>query len=133
MSQAAALASSQTRHVYYDTSIGTIEILFDEPTGIVSVYRLDHTGRPVTAAFENCEFRHLAEVLSAEAGVPPAEAEEMASTLAEKWGVDALRPLGDATSPRATRRSNRFMFVLMFLAALAVLALVAQGVRGTLF
>jgi hypothetical protein len=132
VSHAAALANSQTRQVYYDTSVGTIEVLFDEPSGILSVYRFDHKGRPIAAAFENCEFRHLAEVLSTEAGVPPAEAEEMAATLAEKWGVDVLRPVGDATSAGATRRPTRFLFVLLCLAALALLAIVARGLWGTM-
>jgi hypothetical protein len=126
MSQAAR-ADSSTRQVYYDTSVGTIEILFDELTGIVSVYRFDRRGRPIAAAFENWEFRDLAEVLSTEAGVPPAEAEEMASTLAEKWGVDTPRPrLSEATLPRATRRPMGFLFRLISLAAaLGLLALLA--------
>jgi hypothetical protein len=121
----AAASAAPSRRVLIDTTVGKVEILFDEPTGIVSVYRFDVNGRPVAAALENWHFRDLAQVLRQDTGVPGSEADEIASALAEHWGLDVERPADeDADIPETSFQPvGLFSVLLAGTAALALLFL----------
>src|SRR2546429_2106044 len=76
----------------FSTSVGTVEILVDEQSRIVSAYRFDAERRPVAAAIESLDHSDLADVLVRQAGVPGWEAKEIASSVTEKWGVSGDLP-----------------------------------------
>ena len=119
----AAAAAPATR-VTIDTTIGKVEILFEERTGIISAYRFDAAGRPIAAAFENWQFRDLAQVLRQDCGVPASEADEIAEALAEHWSVKAPRSEeAPPASDEAEARTSIFSFVLMGLATVALLVI----------
>jgi len=69
----------------FDTSVGAVDLLLDEQSGIVSIYRIGPDGRPVAAAIEGMADANLARVLIFEADVPPAEAEGIAASVFEEW------------------------------------------------
>ena len=121
----AAASAAPAKRVLIDTTVGQVEILFDEPTGIVSVYRFDGSGRPVAAALENWQFRDLAQVLRQDTGVPESEADEIASALAEHWQVDVERPADDDADVSETTLQPVALFsvLLACTAALALLVL----------
>jgi hypothetical protein len=120
-----AAAAAPANRVTIDTTVGKLEILFEERTGIVSVYRFDPAGRPVAAALENWEFRDLTEVLERETGVPAAEAQEIAEALAEYWSVKPTAPaISEAVAAGEPRPASMFAFVLMGVATLALLVIV---------
>jgi predicted NBD/HSP70 family sugar kinase len=122
----AAASADSSKRVAIDTTVGKVEILFDEPTGIVSVYRFDLRGRPVAAALENWHFRDLAEILERQTGVPETEAHEIHSALAEYWAIEAPRPSIEEAFVAEGRepRSGIFSFVLMGVATIALLVIV---------
>jgi hypothetical protein len=122
-SMSAAASADSTRRVICETSIGEVEVLFDERSGIFSVYHLDRSGRPVAAAFDNWQFRDLAEVLRQDVGMPPAEAEEIASTLAERWHVDVKRPKFDETGKAVATSRPRGIFYVLLAGGAAVAAM----------
>jgi hypothetical protein len=80
------------------TTVGTVDLLLDEQSGIVSIYRFGPDGRPVAAALEGMADSNLARVLIFEAEVPPAEAEEIAASVFEEWFGE-----GDAPKESGTR------------------------------
>jgi hypothetical protein len=82
----------------FDTSVGAVDILFDEPSGVVSIYRLGPDGRPVAAALETIDYADLARVLIFEADVPPKEAEQIATSVSE-----ALYGPGESGGRRSQR------------------------------
>jgi hypothetical protein len=92
----------------FKTSVGAIQVGLDEETGLVSAYRLDRDGRPVAAALDEWGNTDLAELLSYEAGVPPGEAEEIASTVNEEW----LAP-GASSTPRASHVPAWALWILL--------------------
>ena len=47
----------------FSTSVGTVEVLLDEQSRIVSAYRFNAEGRPVAAALESWDHTDLAELL----------------------------------------------------------------------
>src|SRR3989442_849889 len=65
----------------FPTSVGIVEVLVDEPTRIVSVYRFDSEHRPIAAAIESWDHTDLVDVLTRQAGVPVAEAQHIASVV----------------------------------------------------
>jgi hypothetical protein len=121
----AAASADSSKRVTIDTTVGKVEILFDEPTGIVSVYRFDLRGRPVAAALENWHFRDLAEVLERQTGVPETEAQEIHSALAEYWAIEPPKQtIGEAFAAEVNEpRSGTFSFVLMGIATVALLVI----------
>jgi predicted NBD/HSP70 family sugar kinase len=121
----AAASADSSKRVVIDTTVGRVEILFDEPTGIVSVYRFDLQGRPVAAALENWHFRDLAEVLERQTGIPETEAQEIHSALAEYWAIKAPRqPIEEVLVAEGREpRSGIFSFVLMGVATIALLVI----------
>jgi uncharacterized RDD family membrane protein YckC len=75
----------------FNTSVGRVEVLVDKETRIVSAYRFDTEGRPVAAAIESWEHTDLADLLIHRAGVPAAEANDIAAAVVETWGMRARR------------------------------------------
>ncbi len=65
----------------FSTSVGTIEILVDEESRIISAYRFDAERRPVAAAIESWDHIDLADLLSRQTGVPRGEAIDIASAV----------------------------------------------------
>jgi hypothetical protein len=86
--------------VLFTTSVGDLDVLLDERSGIVSIYRLGPDGRPVAAAIDGLAYTELDRLLIFEIGLPPTEAEEVASVLMAKWES----PDEEATPPRASAR-----------------------------
>jgi uncharacterized RDD family membrane protein YckC len=91
----------------FSTSVGRVEVLVDEQSRIVSAYRFDVGGRPVAAAIESWDDADLADLLIHRAGVPAAEANDIASAVTEKWGVRARPPLADAEPSAVPRTRER--------------------------
>src|SRR5207245_221881 len=65
----------------FGTSVGKVEVLVDEHSRTVSVYRFDAVGRPAAAAIESWDYTDLADLLTRQAGVPAWEANDIASTV----------------------------------------------------
>jgi uncharacterized RDD family membrane protein YckC len=91
----------------FASSVGRVEVLFDEQTRIVSVYRFDADGRPVAAAIESWDHSDLADLLARQAGIPSMEARNIASALTEEWGVHVLANSGHPAVPRTRERWGR--------------------------
>ena len=91
----------------FNTSVGRVEILVDEETRIVSAYRFDTEGRPVAAAIVSWEHTDLTDLLVHQAGVPAREANEIAATMVETWGVRARPQLADAEHSAVPRTRER--------------------------
>ena len=68
----------------FSTSVGTIEVLVDEQSRVVSVYRFDAEHRPLAAAIESWDHSDLDDILTRQAGVPFAEARQIAAEVAER-------------------------------------------------
>jgi hypothetical protein len=119
----AAASADSTRRIICETSIGEVEILFDERTGVFSAYRFDRDGRPIAAAFENWGFRDLADVLRQDVGMPPAEADEIATALAERWHIDLNQPPGDEPDEKSRETLRPVGMFSALLAGASVLAL----------
>lgn len=65
----------------FDTSVGAVEVLTDEHSGTVSVYRFDATGRAVAAAIEAWDHIDFVDVLHRQIGVPLPEANRIGATI----------------------------------------------------
>jgi uncharacterized RDD family membrane protein YckC len=73
----------------FSTSVGRVEVLVDEQSRAVSVYRFDAEERPAAAAMESWDHSDLTDVLIRQTGVPPWEAKDIAAV------VNARVHLGD--------------------------------------
>jgi uncharacterized RDD family membrane protein YckC len=82
----------------FNTSAGRVEVLVDEQSRTVSVYRFDAAGRPAAAAIESWDYTDLADLLTRQTGVSAWEANEIAS------GVKARLALVDAPAHADTPR-----------------------------
>ena len=71
----------------FNTSVGTVEVLVDERSRIVSAYRFNTQGRPVAAALESWDHIDLADLLTNATGISAAEAMEIATAVNEELGV----------------------------------------------
>jgi len=91
----------------FSTSVGTVEVLVDEQSRIVSAYRFDAEGRPVAAVIESWDHTDLADLLADQAGVPAREANDIASAVTEKYGVRKRAPLEDWQSSALARTRER--------------------------
>ena len=65
----------------FTTSAGTVEILVDRSSRIVSIYRFDSEHRAVAAAIESWDHIDLLDVLNRQIGVPLTEANRIATEL----------------------------------------------------
>jgi uncharacterized RDD family membrane protein YckC len=63
----------------FETAAGTVEIVLDEQSRIVSAYRFDAQRRPLAAAIESFDEVDLADVLVRQVGVPSVDAREIAT------------------------------------------------------
>ena len=88
----------------FNTSVGTVEILVDQSSRIVSVYRFDAEHRAVAAAIESWDHVDLLDVLNRQAGVPLTEANRIAATVREQ--NFALGSLGQRLEQRTWERSG---------------------------
>jgi uncharacterized RDD family membrane protein YckC len=88
----------------FNSSVGRIEILLEEESGIISVYRFGDDGRPVAASVENLDFVDLRDLLTVQVGVPRHEASEIAAALTEMAGS---RPAPAAVQSPALARPCR--------------------------
>jgi hypothetical protein len=111
----------------FDTSVGTVEVLVDERSKIVSAYRFDADGRPVAAALESLEHIDLVDVLADATGVTAAEAMEIATAVYEESGLSEEERAAEPEpppEPRATRAeiwaTALAAFAALFLAAVVL-------------
>jgi uncharacterized RDD family membrane protein YckC len=135
----------------FTTSVGTVEILLDEQSRVLSVYRFDADGRPNAAAIESWDYIDLTDLLVRQAGVPPTEAHDIASALHEVWSRRIGPPL-EAPAPAPFPRTRdwalgplengalalRFVAVLLdslivFFPLSIVVALLSGGTGGKAF
>jgi uncharacterized RDD family membrane protein YckC len=68
----------------FSTSVGAVEVLVDERSRIVSVYRFDAEHRPLAAAIESWDHSDLEDILTHHAAVPIAEAHQIAADVRER-------------------------------------------------
>jgi uncharacterized RDD family membrane protein YckC len=68
----------------FSTSAGPVDVLVDEQSRIVSVYRFDAGHRPLAAAIESWDHSDLTDILTRQAGVPAAEAHQIAAEVRER-------------------------------------------------
>ena len=119
----------------FSTSVGTVEVLLDEQSRIVSAYRFNAEGRPVAAALESWDHTDLAELLAHQAGVPPTEANDIASVLTEELTARGEEPPRAAQPPEvsADKPSGVTAYTwILAIAALALLAVLAVSLWTTL-
>jgi uncharacterized RDD family membrane protein YckC len=69
----------------FTTSAGVVEVLVDEHSRVVSVYRFDADNRPIAAAIESWDHSDLADMLIRQAGVPTGEAARIAADVHERY------------------------------------------------
>jgi len=110
----------------FSSSVGRIEVLVDEDTRIISVYRFDNDGRPVAAAIESWDFVDLRDLLTCQVGVSRQEANEISEAVTEM--VRLRRPSPAAVqSPSVARNLSlakaglALRFVAILLDAVIVL------------
>jgi uncharacterized RDD family membrane protein YckC len=89
----------------FDSSVGRIEILLDEGSGIISVYRFDDAGRPVAASMENLDFVDLRDLLTVQVGVPQHEANEISAAVTKMARLP--QPAPGAVQPPTVARPSR--------------------------
>lgn len=68
----------------FNTSVGTIEVLVDRESRVISVYRFDEQHRAVAAAIESWDHVDLFDVINRQAGVPLTEANRIAAAVREQ-------------------------------------------------
>ena len=88
----------------FNTSIGTVEVLVDQQSRIVSIYRFDEQHRAIAAAIESWDHVDLLDVLNRQAGVPLGEANRIAATVREQHA--GLGSLGERLEQRSRERSG---------------------------
>jgi uncharacterized RDD family membrane protein YckC len=77
----------------FETLGGTVEVIVDEPSRTVSIYRYDGQRRAVAATIESWDHVDLADVLTRKIGVSSAEANDIAVEMqALNAGMRATRP-----------------------------------------
>lgn len=69
----------------FNTSVGTLEVLVDQASRTISIYRFDEQHRAIAAAIENWDHIDLLDVLNRQAGVPLTEANRIAAALREQY------------------------------------------------
>jgi uncharacterized RDD family membrane protein YckC len=86
----------------FSTSVGTVEVLVDEQSRVVSVYRFDAQHHPLAAAIESWDHSDLDDILTHQAGVPFAEARQIAAEVRERH--TRLGSLSDRLEQRVWQR-----------------------------
>jgi len=81
-------------------------VLLDEGSSIVSAYRFDTAGQPVSAAIESWDHIDLEELLTHRIGVPAAEANDIERAVTATWEMHTRDRRADpAPVPQTTERS----------------------------
>ena len=80
----------------FNTSVGTVEVLVDEQSRIVSAYRFDAQQRPVAAAIESWDHTDLADLLTRQAHLP-------LDDVAQAHGGPAMVDIADRGEPVGER------------------------------
>jgi uncharacterized RDD family membrane protein YckC len=68
----------------FNTSVGTIEVLVDQASRTISIYRFDDQHRAAAAAIESWDHVDLLDVLNRQAGIPLTEANRIAAMVREQ-------------------------------------------------
>ena len=68
----------------FNTSVGTIEVLVDQHSRTISIYRFDDQHRAAAAAIESWDHVDLLDVLNRQAGVPLTEANRIAAMVRDQ-------------------------------------------------
>jgi uncharacterized RDD family membrane protein YckC len=68
----------------FNTSVGTVEVMVDRESRMVSIYRFDDQHRAVAAAMESWDHVDLLDVINRQAGVPLTEANRIAAAVREQ-------------------------------------------------
>jgi uncharacterized RDD family membrane protein YckC len=89
----------------FSTSVGRVEVLFDEQSRTVSAYRFNVEGRPAAAAIEGWDYTDLADLLTRQTGVPAWEANDIASAVKARVETGDRAPFED--EPQWGRRRAR--------------------------
>lgn len=105
----------------FQTSSGPVEVIVDEESRTVSVYRFDGDHRAVAAITESWDHADLSDVLTRQIGVPRAEAEMIASSVkGSQTGLRLMQPAEALPPPRNDASSldraglpRRFIAVLL--------------------
>jgi uncharacterized RDD family membrane protein YckC len=123
----------------FTTSSGPVEVIVDEESRTLSVYRFDEQRRAVAATVESWDHADLTDVLTRQIGVVRAEAEEIASSvkashtgppLTYRHAEDRPPPTTDVSHLEAAGLLRRFVAVLLD----AVIVLFPLGIAvGLLF
>jgi uncharacterized RDD family membrane protein YckC len=120
-------ADHRTVKQSFDTSVGTVEVLVDEASRIVSIYRFDAGHRPMAASIESWDHSDLADVLMRQAAVPPREAHEIAGTVRARYAhlgpaADRVETGWERTRTRSVEHAGvALRFVAVLLDAIIVL------------
>src|SRR4051795_4823970 len=112
----------------FNTSVGTVEVMVDRESRMVSIYRFDDQHRAVAAAMESWDHVDMLDVLNRQAGVPLTEANRIAAAVREQ--NMSLGSLADRLAPAKRERGWSSLenagiplrFVAVVLDALIVLA-----------
>jgi uncharacterized RDD family membrane protein YckC len=88
----------------FETSAGPVEVIVDEASRTVSLYRFDGEGRTVAAAMESWDYADLRDVLTRRIGVSLVEADEIASRV--KGSHSWLPPTPPQVEQLSARRSD---------------------------
>ena len=82
-------------------------MLLDEWSRIVSAYRFDVAGQPVSAAIESWDQLDLAELLDHRIGVPAAEAKDIGRAVTASWEMHTRGRRAEADRSAVPRTSER--------------------------
>jgi uncharacterized RDD family membrane protein YckC len=106
----------------FDTQAGTIEVVIDEASRTIGIYRFDAHHRTIAATMESWDHVDLAEVLVGKLGVLPAEAQDIAVEVSALGaGLRATRPpdlLAELRRSDAASRLDPAGVALRFVAVL---------------
>jgi uncharacterized RDD family membrane protein YckC len=86
----------------FNTSVGTVEVMVDRESRMVSVYRFDDQHRAIAAALESWDHVDMLDVLNRQAGVPLTEANRIAAAVREQ--NMSLGSLADRLAPAKRER-----------------------------
>lgn len=104
----------------FETSSGTVAVIVDEESRTVSAYRYNAERRAVAAAMESWDYADLAELLSRQIGVPPAEADDIAAQVRAQYAWLGSMPehLQQSPLPAASSQLEKAGVPLRFVAVL---------------
>lgn len=103
----------------FETSSGTVAVIVDEESRTVSAYRYNAEGRAIAAAMGSWDYADLAEVLTRQIGVSPAEADDIAAQVRAQYAwLGSMPPHLEPLQPAATSHFEKAGVPLRFVAVL---------------